>query len=155
MFEVGGCDGSRGILSQIGNGAARKVDRVAGGIGDYLYHVGIGDFARMSSMRFLSVAITTSGSCTRGRMAVSMAAGSISGSSPWILTTISAFFGGGHFGHAVGAGEMVGAGHDDARPETSCDRMNPGIVGGNNRAGQIAGLAGTFVDVLQHGFGGN
>ena len=85
-----------------------------------------------------------------------MAAGSISGSSPWILTTISAVLGGGDFGHPVRAGEMVGAGHADARAEIF--RADFG-----HRSSSVAMIMlvryrawrRAFVHVLQHGFGGD
>ena len=54
-----------------------------------------------------------------------MAAGSISGSSPWMLTMISAFSARGDFGHAIGAGGMVGAGHPHPGAELPCGREHP------------------------------
>ena len=69
-----------------------------------------------------------------------MAAGSMSGSSPWILTTISAVFGGGDFGHAIGSGEMVGARHAHAGAEVSAAFEHSLVVGGNDNAGEIARL---------------
>ena len=50
---------------------------------------------------------------------------------------ISAVFGGSDFGDAVGAGEMVGAGHADAGAEVSCDFVHLFVISGNDRAGQI------------------
>ena len=51
-----------------------------------------------------------------------------------MLTTISRVLGGGHFGHAVGAGEVVGAGHPHTGAEAPCDLVDPLVVSGNDRA---------------------
>ena len=59
-------------------------------------------------MRFVSVAIGSVRSSSMARIAASMAAGSISGSSPWMLTITAHPDGGRDFGHPVRAGEVVG-----------------------------------------------
>ncbi len=59
-----------------------------------------------------------------------------------------------HFGHAVGTRKVVGARHPHRRSERACGVEYALVVGGNDGAGEVAGLLGTLVDVLQHGFGG-
>src|ERR1022692_965515 len=82
----------------------REIDRVAGAVRDHLHHVGIAlpersvttfttlgsPISRGSSMRFFSVPIWISSSWSSGKMAASIAAGSISGSSPCMFTINSA-----------------------------------------------------------------
>ena len=111
--------------------------------------------SRGSSIRFFSVPSTISGSCTSGQDG-----GVDRGRIDQRLVALDVddhlgVFGGGHFGHAVGAGEVVGARHPHARAETPCGFVDPLVVGGNDRACQVARLGGPFVDVLEHGFGGD
>jgi hypothetical protein len=63
--------------------------------------------------------------------------------------------GGGGFGDAVGAGDVIGASHDDARAEVLGGVANARVVGGDHDVGEIARLRGTLPNVLQHGFPGD
>ena len=83
-----------------------------------------------------------------------MAAGSISGSSPWMLTMMVGVVGCRHFGHAVGAGEMIGARHADPGAEPSRGRRDALVVGGDEDFAEVARLTSPLPDVLDHGFAG-
>ena len=61
----------------------------------------------------------------------------------------------GDFGHAVGSGGMIGAGHHHARPKLPGRVANAFVIGGDDHAGQIARLRRPFPHVLEHGFAGN
>ena len=76
-----------------------------------------------SSMRFFSVPMGTSVSSRIDSTAASIAAGSISGSSPWILTISSAVLGRGDFRDTVGTGGVVVARHSYRRAKRS--RQHP------------------------------
>ena len=60
-----------------------------------------------------------------------------------------------HLGHAIRPGSMVRARHPHTRTETSCNRLYPLVICGNNRAREVSGLGSALPDVLEHGFGGD
>ena len=82
-----------------------------------------------------------------------MAAGSISGSSPWILTISSASIGGSDFGHAIGTGDVIGTRHTHGGAEVSGCVADALVVGGDYDVGKAARHLHPFPDMLQHGFG--
>ena len=59
--------------------------------------------------------------------------------------------GGSGLGHAVGSGEMIGAGDHDSRRKIRGGGANALIVGGDHQVGQIAGLRSPFPNMLEHG----
>ncbi len=64
-------------------------------------------------------------------------------------------FGRCNFRGAVCTRKMIGA-----RQTYDCSELPGGlhdaiVVGGDDCAGQVTGLGGTFIDVLEHGFGGD
>ena len=111
--------------------------------------------SRRSSILFFSVAITTSVLCSTGRMAASMASGIDERFVALNVHHDFGIFGRGHLGHPVGAGNMVAAGHAHRGSELPRGREHPLVIRGNDRAGQIAGLRGPLVHMLEHGFGGD
>src|ERR1022692_3386902 len=108
-------------------------------------------------MRFFSVPIWISSSWSSGKMAASIAAGSISGSSPCMFTINSAVSAGGPSPHPagtpVGTRGVVRARHTHRRAEAARGGGNAFIVGGDNYAGQVTGLGGAFEYMLQHRLG--
>ena len=128
---------------------ARKVQREALAIDDDLRDVRVRSSAA-SSMPLRSVVITTIGSASSGATASSIIAGSISGSSPCTLTTISRVELRGDFGEPIGAARMSGRGHARRRrrrraPRRGCARRRSRRSPTTRRGGR-----GAAVDVLDH-----
>ena len=105
-------------------------------------------------MRLASVPIGVSGSSSIGRIAASIADGSISGSSPCTLTMSPACgMSRGDLRHTIGAREMIGSGHRYLRPEAPRFCVDSLVVGRDHDARKIPRHRNTLVNMLQHGFG--
>ena len=138
----------------MGDRRAREVERVALVIGDHFDDVGIGDFGAVFDALLEGA--------HRGLVMFEQAedGGVDGGRVEHRLVTLNVDDdlggrGGGGFGDAVGAGDVIGTGHDDAGAKVLGGVANARVIGSDDEAGEIARLRGTLPNVLQHSFPGD
>jgi hypothetical protein len=136
----------------IRNRGARKINRVAGPVGDHLHHVGIADLARIfdallqrTHPDIFIVEQRQNGGVNGGGIDQRFVA--------LYVNNQFGCIGGCNFGYAVGTRDMVRARHTYRRAETACGRRYAFIVRGDGDTGQVTGLGCTFEDMLQHRLG--
>jgi len=146
VFEVGFVD-----AAIVRDGAAGEVNGVTGEGGDDLDDVGVGDFAGDGD------AALKGGHQEGGVVEEGLSGGVDSGgvNQGFVPLNVDDDVGGGvrgGFGDAVGAGEVVGTGHDDFGAEGEGGIEDALVVGGDEEAGEGFGLGGALEDVLEDGF---
>src|SRR5262249_43456159 len=132
------------------DGAARKINCIAGVIGDNLHDIWVGDLTWVSDLllqrRHQDVRIVRNGQdCSVDGVGIDER-----------LITLDVHndlcaFGAGDFRDAIRARNVIFACHSDACPKHASRVKYTWVVGGNDRAEKIPCLGGPFVSVLQHG----
>ncbi len=146
VFEVGFVD-----AAIVRNGAAGEVDGVAGESSDDLDDVGVGDLAGDGDAA-LEGGHEEGGVVDKG-LGGGVDGGGVNEGLVALDVDDDAGVGvGGGFRDAIGAGEVVGARHDDFGAEGSGGIEDALVVGGDEETGKGFCLGGALEDVLEDGF---